>query len=75
MVSGKGIFMIDCKNYSDTPTSLDKSLKDSRRQLLKALQHQPTFLPVEHILVVIAPAAVTGNLFPKPYSTAHRVII
>jgi hypothetical protein len=55
------------------PTSLDKSLKDSRGQLLNAMQHQPTFLPVEHI--VIAPAAITRNLFLKPYSTAHRVII
>ena len=58
--------MTDCKNYSDTPTSLDKSLRESRGQLLNALQHQPTFLPVEHI--VNALAAVT-------HSTAHRAII
>jgi len=55
----------DCKNYIDTPTSLDKSLKESRGQLLNAQQHQATFLPVEHI--VIALASVT-------HSTAHRMI-
>ena len=66
MVSSKGIVMTDCKNYIDTPTSLDKSLKESRGQLLNAQQHQPTFLPVKHIVTVIA--AVT-------HSTAHRVII
>jgi hypothetical protein len=58
--------MTDCKNYINTPSSLDKSLRESRGQLLNALQHQLTFLPVEHI--VIALAAVT-------HSTAHTVFI
>jgi hypothetical protein len=65
MVSSKGFYTAECKNYVDTPTSLDKSLKESRGQLLNALQPQTTFLPVVHI--VIALASVT-------HSTAHRVI-
>jgi len=65
MVSSKGIFMTGCKNYIDTPTSLDKSLRESRGQLLNAQQYQSTFLPVEYVVIVIA--AVT-------HSPAHRVI-
>lgn len=57
--------MTECKNYIDTPTSLDKSLRESCGQLLNAQQHQPTFLPVEHVVIAIA---------AETHSPAHRVI-
>jgi hypothetical protein len=65
MYGFKEINFYDCKNYTDTPTSLDNSLKESRGQLLNAMQHQPTFLPVEHLVIALA------SVIP---STAHRVI-